>query len=93
MKENLEIYKIIDYMGKREYLFCLHADRYFLVGDFSWGVVGNHWISSSQPLQFIRDRHGDFNSKTTTGINEIRRIQFENVPKLVRRLFDESEGA
>lgn len=88
MKVN-DIYKIIDYEKERYFLICLvEQDQYLWVRDCGWGFVKEQWGSSSNPIEFIANQIRAVNIKTSSGIDEIKRIYKQNLPKDVRKFID-----
>ena len=84
MRKFNDIYRVINYEGKKAFLVCWkEADCYSLIKDFGKYVVGHGWLSSSDPIEFIADSFKAINSETSSGIQEIKRVQFRHLPKLV----------
>ena len=84
-----DIYKIINYEMKKSDLFCMvEKDEYILVRDCGWGLVGSEFMSSSNPIEFIASQNRAVNIKTSSGINEIKRIYRRNLPTLVKEYLD-----
>lgn len=85
--KNIEIYRFINYLKQKSFLFCLQNDKYIIVKDFGSYVVGANWMSSSEPIEFIANQCRSINSETSTGVHEIKRVFYKNLPNNVKNCF------
>lgn len=86
MKIN-DIYKVIDFQKEEYFLFCLvEKDSYIWVKDCGWGFVSNTFMSGSDPIELIAGQVKAVNSKTSSGIDSIKRIYIQDVPQKVKEL-------
>ena len=87
----MEIYRFVDYMGQKAFLFCFKDwQAYEVIKDFGTYIVGNHWTSSEEPIEFIHSQCRAINAETRTGIQEIKRVLYRNLPKLVKQYIKEN---
>ena len=90
MVRKIEIYKIRragETRLKAEYLAILGDGYFLIVRYYPEYSIADMFMSGSDPREFICDHFMRiYNSNTSTGIEELRRVKISSLPKTVKTL-------
>lgn len=90
--KDLEIYRFVSWYRreKNNFVVCFGEGQYEVIRNFGKYIVSNHWMSGEEAIEFIHNQSRAINAETSTGIEEIKRVKFKQLPRLVRQAIRES---